>query len=268
MSHTTTFNRTVVSTLASLTLLVAAGNGFAQTPTDYSNTPPGPFHHPVAPLPLEQGFTQDHASTAAEGFLRGKAQVIQARGNFLLSESQSRILRQQARWLDRENDLKQTQALLTQKKMWSDARTQEQKDRQTRSNEGQQLLAARQASVYRQAYQLSARDLDPISGALNWPAILQTEQLGEQCDRIGELVREQIAYGDPQPATAREIARAVDLCSRTLRSAMNTMPREEYLAAQKFLVGIKYSTATPGQMVANARPIVPQPIAGVTLANK
>ena len=108
-----------------LTLLISLGiaaTATAQAPEDYS-TPPGPFHQPVPPYPVEMGFSQDHSSTAAEGYLRGKAALIQSLGNFQLSESQAQILRQQARWLDRENDLKQTIALHAQKQMWADART-------------------------------------------------------------------------------------------------------------------------------------------------
>ena len=46
----------------------------AQSPEDYRNTPPGPFHQPVPPYPVEFGFSQDHSSTAAEGFFAAKRQ--------------------------------------------------------------------------------------------------------------------------------------------------------------------------------------------------
>src|SRR3954449_6042831 len=83
MSSSSTF-RFIFGLSTSLFVAAFASISVAQAPQDYSNTPPGPFHQPVAPYPVEFGFSQDHSSTAAEGFLRGTAAVIQARGNFEL----------------------------------------------------------------------------------------------------------------------------------------------------------------------------------------
>src|SRR3954471_18148706 len=47
------------------------------------------------------------ASTAAEGYLNGRAAVIDALGNFEVNDAQAAILNQHARALDRENNLKQ-----------------------------------------------------------------------------------------------------------------------------------------------------------------
>jgi hypothetical protein len=256
---------TVTAIVASL---FAAGTSVAQTPENYSNTPPGPFHQPVSPYPVEFGFSQDHASTAAEGYLRGKAAVIQARGNFELSKSQADILRQQARWLDRENDLKQTEALLAQKKMWADARIQARKDRDARLAAGQQLADERQATVHRRAYQLSPNDLDPITAEIFWPTILKAEKFEQQRTQIQNLYQQLLGYADPQPETAREIARSVEAWSAALRREFNSMPRAEYMASQKFLLGLKYTAAAPTANVAQSRPTNPQPVASESLANQ
>ncbi len=252
----------------SIVVALVAATGFAQTPEDYINTPPGPFHRPVSPYPIELGYTQHHASTATEGFLRGKAELIQAWGNFHLSTSQAAILQQQARWLDRENDLKQTQALLAQKKMWSDARAHAQKERQLRRIEGQQILAVRQATIYREAYKLSAQQLDPSTGAIHWPPALQTEEFRSDREHIEQLFQEQFAYGDPQPATASDIAHSVELWSRSLGKQIRSTPRDEYAAAQKFLMGLKYASAPTDQENVAAPPVVPRAVPGTTLADQ
>lgn len=245
--------RFAVSLAASLTICALGNSSLAQSPDDYSHTPPGPFHQPVSPFPVEMGFTQHHSSTAAEGFLRGKAAVIQAHGNFRLSEAQAQILRQQARWLDRENDLLQTQALLAQKKMWDDARAAERKEQEARRNEGQQLLATRQATVYRQVYQLTTDEFDPITGAITWPAVLQNEYFDRERQRVAELVQQQFAYGDPKPATAPQINRAVEQLAGSLRKVISEVPNDEYLAAQKFLTGLRYTTASLSQNHVDSR---------------
>jgi hypothetical protein len=202
----------------------------------------GAMYHPVHGYP-GWGFGYYHASTSAEGVLNGRAAVINAAGNYELSDSQAGILREQARALDRENDLQQTQALQAQKKMWDDARIQARQDSEVRLAEGLQLLSQRRATVYRQAYQLSANELNMKTGAICWPAALQDAKFQQNRVRIEELFRQYIGYGSPEAGTAAEIARSVDQWARTLRNDVGSVPREDYLAAQKFLVGLKYSAA-------------------------
>ena len=180
------------------------------------------------------------SSTAAESFLRGRAAVIEGLGNYELHDSQAGILREQARALDRENNLKQTEALLAQKKMWSDARIQERKDHEAHSAEGRKLLAERRTTIYRQAYQLSASELNLKTGAICWPNALQDDKFQENRARLEELFRHHVGYEAPQVNMAQEIARSVDQWARALRNEVGSMPREDFLAAQKFLLGLKY----------------------------
>jgi hypothetical protein len=222
----------------------------------------------VSPNPVELGFTQHHSSTAAEGFLRGKAAVIQANGNFLLSASQAEILLQQARALDRENDLQQTAALLTQRKLWDDARVQARKDRDARRLAGQQLAAERATTVYRDAYQLSVNELDPITGEINWPVVLTADIFAPQRAQLEQLIKQHFIYGELPPETATEIVRLVDSVSKSLRREIRSVPREEYGAAQKFLMGLKYSDLPRLQTVAKADGVEPQTLPNGTLANK
>jgi hypothetical protein len=257
----------VVTFSTILSAVLGAGSAIAQTPESYGSNPPGPFHQPVPPLPVELGFTQDHASTAAEGYLRGKAAVIQALGNYQLSESQAEILREQARWLNRENDLQQTAALLAQKKMWDDARIKARKDRNAQLAEGRQIANEREATVYRQAYQLSCTDIDFITGEINWPVGLKSPRFAGLRDNLQKLVQQHLAYGDAQPEAAIEIARSAGQWSQSLRREISTLPRDEYTAAQKFLTALKYTAAAKAQNVAKSQPTGSQPVTA-KLANQ
>src|SRR6185436_12828406 len=82
------------------------------------------------------GYGSYHASTVAEGYLRGRAAVIDALGNYAVNSSQAAILSEQARSLNRENNLEQTAAFHAQQKMISDARLQVRKDFEVRAAEG------------------------------------------------------------------------------------------------------------------------------------
>jgi hypothetical protein len=239
MSATIITNRFTTSLVFSFAAIIVASSSFAQS--DYQYSPPQPFHQPTSPLPVEFGFSQHHSSTAAEGFLRGKSALIQALGNFELSDSQAQILWQQARSLSRDNDLKQTEALQAQKKMWSDARIQERTDRNARIAAGQQVIAAKRATVYRAAYRLSAGDLNVATGAINWPAALQNAKYQPVREQVEELFRQHASYGSSQSSTATEISRSIDSWTRTLRSEVGSMPREDYAASVKFLLGLKFA---------------------------
>jgi len=241
MKRTTLNHRSVAGLVIAVAMISLATSAVAQSDYNYDNTFRGPFHQPVSPYPVEMGFSQDHSSTFAEGVQRGRAAVIQALGNYEISESQSEVIREQARALNRENDLKQTEALQAQLKMWSDARIQARKDRDSRLAEGRELLEQRRATIYRHAYQLSPKQLNPATGAIAWPVALQDAKFQENRNRLEELFREHIGYNEHRPETASEIARCVDSWSRTLRNELGSMDRENYLTAQKFLTSLKYT---------------------------
>src|SRR5215207_7629556 len=224
-------NRFFGGLFVSFATLLAAGNAVGQS----SGYEGGSEHH-SHPFAHGYGFyVSYHASTAAEGFLRGKAAVIDAIGNFRVNDAQAAILREQGRALDRENDLRQTEALHIQKKMWEDARIQARRDREARRIEGQQVLAEKRLTVYRDAYLLSAEELNITTGQISWPETLQDSRFEGARARMEELFRQHVGYGTPRANAAREIARVVDQWSRGLRSEVSLMSREDYLAAQKFL---------------------------------
>src|SRR5829696_8643782 len=130
-------NRLFAGLFVSFATLAGTGNAVGQS--SYS-TEGGSAHH-FQPSSFGYGsYGSYHASTAAEGYLRGRAAVIDAVGNFKVNAAQAAILREQGRALDRENNLKQTEALHLQKKMWEDARIQARRVREARSIEGKQLL--------------------------------------------------------------------------------------------------------------------------------
>jgi hypothetical protein len=234
-------NRFFAGFVVSFATLVATGTAVGQSSAGYES---GTKHysHPVS---FGYGsYDSYHASTAAEGFLRGRAAVIDALGNFEVNDAQAGILREQGRALVRENNLKQTDALLIQKKMWEDARVQARRDHDARVAEGKQVLAERRATVYRDAYQLSAGELDLLTGEIAWPEVLRDGRFDASRARLEELFRQHIGYGVPRANVAREIARNIDQWSHALRNEVGSMSREDYLAAQKFLLGLKYGAAS------------------------
>src|SRR6476619_4069532 len=217
-------NRFLAGFFVSFASLLAAGNVVGQS--SYGSES-GPMQ---VSRPISYGYGcygSYHASTASEGFLRGRAAVIDALGNFEVNDAHAGILLEQGRALNRENNLRQTEALQLQQKMWEDARIRARKEREARSAEGQQLLAERRSTIYRDAYQLSAGELDVKTGEISWPDALRDSQFEANRARLEELLRQHVGYGMPRANVAREIARSVDQWSRVLRSEVSSMSRED-----------------------------------------
>jgi hypothetical protein len=240
MTRSTKTNRAASCFAAAIVTLIAGSTLFAQSAYNYDDTLPGPNYQPTPQYPVEMGFTQHHSSTAEEGARRGRAAEIQAAGIYEVQKSQAAVLNEQARWLNRENDLKQTQALQAQEEMWREQSAKDRKDREARKAEGLKKLAQRKATVLYATYQLTKDELDVRTGRIFWPVILQDAKYRQARERLEELFREHVQYGEPQSGTAKEIAHYTEQLKRALQDDISTLPSDEYFAAQKFLLGLKY----------------------------
>jgi hypothetical protein len=101
-----------------------------------------------------------------------------------------------------------------------------------------------------------------------WPAALMAENLAPHRAQLERLVKQHFVYGELSPEAAAEVVRNVDLSAKMLRREIRSVPREEYAAAQKFLMGLKYSNLSRLQAVAKAGTVVPKAVPGGTLADK
>jgi len=211
-----------------LTLVLVPVTAFGQSDFgDYQ--PSGPFHQPVPPLPPELAFSYHHASTPAEGWLRGWAQVIHATGNYLLSRSQSAIVAEQARALDLSNDRR-----LIENHDWKQARRDRELEAKRLKNK------AARPEKYRLAYELSSDQLERVSGEIAWPEVLRTDRYEGSRRRLEELFRKQAGYDGPQTNCSPEIERESQSLIRDFDRNRSEVPQTEYLATQKFLRGLKH----------------------------
>jgi hypothetical protein len=197
-------------------------------------------HHPHVGFGYGGGLYGYHSSTALEGALRGKAAVIDAVGVFRVNDAQAAILREQARALDRENDLAQVAAFHTRLDLARQAREAERARRAAAAAEGKAIKAARQAVVHAAAYQLSPAELNVATGEIAWPAVLGAARFAAERARIEELFARRARYGADE-ATAVEIGRISEELARALREEISLVPRSEYFAAQRFLLGLKFA---------------------------
>ncbi len=226
-----------VSASAGLARTAIAEQG-EQSSDSYRFDTPKTFHQPIPTTPVGFGFTHSHSSTAAEGYLRGKAAVIDAVGSFLLAESQAAILFEQARSLDQQNDVNQTKALHAQQALWREARDAKRIYREKRLAEGRAKLAARKAAVHQAVYRLSPTDVNVATGEIRWPAALKAAKFNADRQRVEQLFRGLVGYQQGQPNAEAEIVKLIEALRRGVQDDIRTLNRDEYLATQKFLVGL------------------------------
>ena len=219
------------------TLALAIGRPAAAESHEHSYGGASSHFHPTSYYSAPYRFS----STAFEGAQRGRAALVEAWGNFAVRKSQAAILWQQARALDRENDVQQSIALFDQREIWRQARELDRKEQEKRNAEGKLILATRLATEYKRAYALSAHELDLVTGTIHWPASLSSVKYERERRCLERLFRTLASYPEPQPELVAEIAREVDALVRALRTERCHLPRDEYLAAQKFLRGLKYA---------------------------
>jgi hypothetical protein len=228
-------------------LLVSVSTAAAQSDPNAVLAPKRPFYQPTPTMPSDMFFTQHHSSTALEGALRGRAAVIHAWGNYYINRAQALILREQARALYRENRIKLTQALQYRHELWDNAREKERNDRRARLTEGQQQIAEQWSTVFADAYQLSPTEFDPKTAAITWPIALQDAKYQGTRERVEELFRIQLGYGEPQPGTSQQIARKIEDLRLTLQRDVHNLPSDEFRAASKFLAGLTATAASLGK---------------------
>src|SRR5689334_3730784 len=109
MSANFTSRRPFQLTLALGSMLIA-GTAMAQSMCGYSSGSTSTYTPSYGYMGgWYPGYSYYGSSTAAEGYLRGRAAVIDSLGNFEVNDAQASILNEQARALNRENNLKQTE---------------------------------------------------------------------------------------------------------------------------------------------------------------
>lgn len=176
------------------------------------------------------GF-QAHASTAEEGIARGMSDIIMAKGgaNLLHSEAAQNYQSAYSSYLD--NRMKATQTYFDMRAVNKQARAAEAGPRATQAD------LARYAKSGAPS-QLSASELDPLTGQISWPTILKEDSYKESRDRLNELYSERAKIGSLTSEQMQEAKQLADALATDLKANINNYPPQQYIQAKKFLDGV------------------------------
>jgi hypothetical protein len=176
-----------------------------------------------------------HASTFEEGVLRGYADLIRSRGAYNLTTSLARIKNEEARRLALENKVNATETFFELRRINRQAREEAKGPRPSAED------IARYARD-RAPEPLDAGDFDAVTGRLDWPFALTTGTFAEERAAIDALVARRAVEGD---AIDGQLRRQVEKLQAKLKSQIRTFSTRQYLAAKKFLAGLKQTGTLP-----------------------
>ena len=181
------------------------------------------------------GYPSYHSSTAAEGFQRGFADVVRSAGEANLNNSAAAINFEQARSMNMQNHLQYAETYFQMRQV----------NRQARAAESGPRLSTEQ--LFRIAHEqapdrLSNSDLDPLTGDITWPIVLQGNEYSEYRDTLTSLFADRAREGGSVTITELQQIRATTSDAlATLRANIRNYPSNEYLKARRFLENLSFS---------------------------
>ena len=184
------------------------------------------------------------ASTPAESFARGAADVIRARGEFNLLNSEAAINWEEAKSRAIVNAQDYVDGYFKMRQSNRDYRRAERGPRPTAEDLERYARAVRPTP-------LSPSELDELTGRVNWPILLRDDhftplrsEMEELLDRwavsrnLGQVDR----FGTDEHLAVRY---TTDQMEEVLRQYVRDLPPQDYTAAKRFLRSLEYHVTQP-----------------------
>ena len=193
-----------------------------------------------------QWYVDNRASTVAQSYAQGYADVVRSQGINNLLNSQAAINVEQARSANMQNRLQWTQTYFEMRKMNREYRAAERGP--TPSPEAFARWA-RDAAPDR----LKSVQLDSITGRINWPTLLQQDQYAALRQSMEQAFTERAEkHGALAPDTALKINDDANKMMQLLEDSLqqskamnNPIPAYLYIDAKKFIESLAYEARFP-----------------------
>jgi hypothetical protein len=178
------------------------------------------------------------ASTAAEGYQRGFADVVRSAGEANLMDSLAAQNYVAARSQDIQNRVQWTEAYYQMRRA---NRAYRESKRSPRLSQEEIARNARQGLPRR----LTSAELDPLTGEVNWPVILQESQYASEREQLEKLFGKRAEATSVSPDVYREIKTNTDELLATLKKSIAQYKPNDWLGARKFVESLAYEVRFP-----------------------
>ncbi len=179
-----------------------------------------------------------HASTAAEGFQRGMADVVRSAGAANLMNSEAANNYEDARSKDLDNRLKGTNTYFEMRAANKAYREAEAGPRPT----AEDIARYAHASAPKR---LDRYELDPVSGQILWPGILRDPLFQEPRTALDTIFAARAANGYVGLSDAGQISTICDSMTQILKAQIKTIPPQIYMSARTFITRVAYEATLP-----------------------
>jgi hypothetical protein len=204
--------------------------------------PGGPTFHPIAPPPSTTiyggggGYGWGGGGQTAQGAaLQGMSQVISAAGQYNLATSAAAINATQAESNQMRNDVQGVETFWQMRNIGAAERAKERGPAPTAEE-----LARRARAGIPQG--LTASQIDPVTGALYWPAALQDPGFQPQKTAVEECTAKWVKYGGLTYADQTKVRENIDTMFDGLKAQIQAIPPQDYVACRTFLQSLLYAT--------------------------
>ncbi len=174
--------------------------------------------------------------TAAGSAMNGMASMISAAGDYNLATSAAAVNMTQAEKNQIENRAQWTQTYFDMRAVNRSARAAERGPNPTME---QMVRIAHEGAPT----PLSPSQVNPVSGHVDWPALLQVETYAPQRAVLDDLLAKRATLGGLGYPDQEKCRDAIDTMLATLKGQIRDVPPNQYVAARNFLRSLTYATS-------------------------
>jgi hypothetical protein len=173
-------------------------------------------------------------STVAGSAMTGMANAISAKGNYNLATSAAAVNLTQAQSNEISNRQQYTNTYFEMRATNKAATAAERGPRVTPEQIARNMQALAPKPV-------SADQVDPVSGKVNWPDLLQDERYASQRAELEQLLAKQASYGGLGASDHTKAREAIESMSGMMKDQIRDVPPQDYTTAKSFLKSLIYS---------------------------
>jgi hypothetical protein len=222
-----------------LLLLLTLVVGTATLVLAQATPPSGSYYQPAVPPPSNVtaygggwGY-QTGASTAAGSAMSGMASVISAAGDYNLATSAAAVNMTQAERNEIQNRQQATNAYFEMRATNRAARAAEAGPKPTH----EQLVRIAREGIPKPP---STDQMDPVTGRIAWPGVLQTGDFESQRAEVDQLFAKRATQGGLTYAEQSKVRESIDAMLIELKGQIRDVPPQDYVASRGFLQSLSY----------------------------
>ena len=173
-----------------------------------------------------------HASTFAEGVLRGRADLVRGIGDYNYNTSLALINREHARSLFYDNQIKKVDTYFQKRQRNQEYRAAERGPRKTPEDIARYMAKP-------PVMQLSAQQMDRVTKTIHWPSSLETEPFRVEREAIEAIYASRTPVNSgPGSVSEAQMQQLVKQLRARVKAHTRQLGANNYIAAKRFLDGL------------------------------